>query len=161
MTWAGSPLVPPHTRLVPDPEEQPQSRLERARPRSDDPDPGLLCVIADDFYLVPHYKPQDAHYGDKIVWPSEVLWQYWKSTALGAGTPAFHLRAIIRLTIINEASQIAISKASQHSPSSKIDDHNQIEYTRLNNGFYAILRSPNGAIVHNFRLKTYRMSSST
>lgn len=92
-----------------------------------------------------NYKFRDTHSRDKMVWPSEVLWQCWKSTALGAGKLASDLRAIVRLTIINEASQIAIWQASKHSSSSRIDDHNQIEYTRLDNGFYAILGTPNGA----------------
>jgi hypothetical protein len=92
-----------------------------------------------------NYKSREAHSGDKMVWPSEVLWQCWKSTALGAGELASDLRATVRLTIIDEASQIAIRQASKHSSSSRIDDHNQIDHTRLDNGFYAILGTPNGA----------------
>ncbi|OAL55022.1 hypothetical protein IQ07DRAFT_283986 [Pyrenochaeta sp. DS3sAY3a] len=76
---------------------------------------------------------------DKRLWPSEVLWQCWKSTALGAEKRASDLSAIVRLNIVNEASKIAIWQAFKHSSSSGIDEHNQVEYTRLDNGFYAIL----------------------
>lgn len=92
-----------------------------------------------------NYKFIYTHTGDRKLWPSEVLWQCWKSTALIARKLASDLRAIVRLTIINEASQIAIWQASKHSSSSRIDDHNQIEYTCNDNGFYAIVGTPNGA----------------
>ncbi|KAF1920730.1 hypothetical protein BDU57DRAFT_421820, partial [Ampelomyces quisqualis] len=58
-----------------------------------------------------NYKSRDTNSGDKMVWPSEVLWQCWKSTALEAGKLASDLCAIVRLTIINDASQIAIWQA--------------------------------------------------
>jgi hypothetical protein len=74
-----------------------------------------------------NYKPRDDHSGDKMIWPSEVLWQCWKSTALGAGKLASHLCAIVRLTIIDEVSQIAVWQASKHSSFSRIEDHNQVE----------------------------------
>jgi hypothetical protein len=64
---------------------------------------------------------------------------------VGSWKAGFNLCAIVRLTIINEASQIAIWQASKHSSSSRIEDQNQIEYTCLDNGFYAILGTPNGA----------------
>ncbi|KAL7773779.1 hypothetical protein CFE70_003746 [Pyrenophora teres f. teres 0-1] len=73
-----------------------------------------------------NYKSRDVHSGDKKIWPSEVLWQSWKGTALGAGKPASDLCAI-------------------HSSSSRIEENNQVEYTCLDNGFYAILGTPNGA----------------
>jgi hypothetical protein len=91
-----------------------------------------------------NYKSRDTRSGDKMLWPSEVLWQCWKSTALGAKKLASDLCATVRLRIVNEASQIAIWQASKHSSSSRIDDDNQIEYTRHDNGFYAILGTPNG-----------------
>ncbi|CAE7026322.1 hypothetical protein P3342_005752 [Pyrenophora teres f. teres] len=92
-----------------------------------------------------NYKSRDKHSGDQMIWPSEVLWQSWKGTALEAGKQASDLCAIVRLTIVNEASQIAIWQASKHSSSSRIEDNNQVEYTCLDNGFYAILGTPNGA----------------
>jgi hypothetical protein len=98
-----------------------------------------------DLWSVMRITNPGKHSGYKMVWPSEVLWQCWKSTALGAGELASDLRAIVRLTIIDEASQIAIRQASKHSSSSRIDDHNQIDHTRLDNGFYANLGTPNGA----------------
>ncbi|KAI8940455.1 hypothetical protein NX059_004141 [Plenodomus lindquistii] len=101
-------------------------------------DPGLIICNEND-------KTRDTHSGDKRIWSSEVLWQSWKSKALGAGKLASDVRAIVRLNIINEASRIAIWQASKHSSSSRIDDHNQTEYTRHDNGFYAILGTPNGA----------------
>jgi hypothetical protein len=74
-----------------------------------------------------------------------VLWQCWKSKALEAEKRASDLCAVVRLCIINDASQIAIWQASQHSSFSRIDKHNQVKYTSQDNGFYAILGSPNGA----------------
>ena len=32
-----------------------------------------------------NYKSRDKKFGDKMVWPSEVLWQSWKSMALEGG----------------------------------------------------------------------------
>jgi len=103
-------------------------------------DPGHGLIICNE-----NYKSRDNHPADKMVWPSEVLWQSWKSTALAAGNPASNLRAIVRLTIVNEASKIAIWQASMHSSSSWTGENNEVEYTRLDNGFYAILGTPNGA----------------
>ncbi|OWY41765.1 hypothetical protein AA0118_g3464 [Alternaria tenuissima] len=103
-----------------------------------DPDHGLIICSE-------NYKSRDRHTGAKMVWPSDVLWQTWKSTALEAGKWASDLRAIVLPAIINEELKIAIWQASKNSSSSRVEDHNQIEYTCLDNGFYAILGTPNGA----------------
>ncbi|KAJ8111302.1 hypothetical protein OPT61_g6074 [Boeremia exigua] len=71
--------------------------------------------------------------------------QCWKTNALAAGKRASDLAAIVRLTVVNEESKIAIWQASKLSSSSRMEDNNQVEYTRQDNGFYAILGAPNGA----------------
>jgi hypothetical protein len=92
-----------------------------------------------------NFKIRDENSEDKKLWPPEVLWQCWKSKALEAEKRASDLCAVMRLCIVNDASQIAIWQASQHSSFSRIDKNNQVEYTSQDNGFYAILGSPNGA----------------
>ena len=85
-----------------------------------DPDHGLIICSE-------NYKSRDRHTGAKMIWPSNVLWQTWKSTALEAGKRASDLRAIVLPAIINEESKIAIWQASKNSSSSRVEDHNQIE----------------------------------
>ncbi|RMZ72067.1 hypothetical protein GMOD_00007058 [Pyrenophora seminiperda CCB06] len=92
-----------------------------------------------------NHKSRDTNSGDKKAWPSEVLWQSWKSSALEAGKRASDLCAIVRLNVDNEASKIAIWQASKHSSCARVDQLHQTEYTRLDNGFYALLGTPNGA----------------
>ncbi|EDU48901.1 predicted protein [Pyrenophora tritici-repentis Pt-1C-BFP] len=87
----------------------------------------------------------DPSHGVIMLWSSELLWQSWKNMALEAGRMASHLVAVVRLTIVNEASQITIRQASKHSSSSRSKGDNQVDYTSLDNGYYAILGTPNGA----------------
>ena len=62
-----------------------------------------------------------------------------------AGKLPSDLSAVVRLTVINDASRIAIWQAERHSSSSRVDEDYQQTYTRIDNGFYAILGTPNGA----------------
>jgi hypothetical protein len=112
-----------------------RSNAENAYVNWFDPDHGLIICSE-------NYKSRDRHTGAKMIWPSNVLWQTWKSTALEAGKRASDLRAIVRQTIINEESKIAIWQASKHSSFSRIENHDHVEYTSLDNGFYAILGTP-------------------
>ncbi|KAF2185721.1 hypothetical protein K469DRAFT_664674 [Zopfia rhizophila CBS 207.26] len=82
---------------------------------------------------------------DRRLWPSEVLWQSWRRINTEANASASDLLGVVRFKIVNEATMNAVWVASGRSSASRVEENNYVEYTQLDNGFYAILGTPNGA----------------
>ena len=82
------------------------------------------------------------------LWPSEILWQYWRQAATEAGgIKTNRLRFIVRHCVVNESARIAIWQAARLSTVShdEFPDLGHKVYEPPDDGFYAILGSVNGA----------------
>ena len=89
-------------------------------------------------------KTKDFSAEEDKIFPSEILWQSWCRVASRNSVPFSNLRTIVRYFIANEASQRIIKDVLDHSFSSRdVEDH--LGYTELDDGFFAILGSVNGA----------------
>ncbi|KAK2803298.1 hypothetical protein FQN51_003716 [Onygenales sp. PD_10] len=77
-------------------------------------------------------KYSDWNPTDKKLWPSEALWQSWKSS---------NLRVIVRYVIVNECTQRVIWQAHRASGSGP---ESYREYNEFDKGYYTILGSTNG-----------------
>jgi len=55
------------------------------------------------------------------------------------------LRAIVRMTIVNNDTKDVILTARSQSPSIREELYGYVEYSEWDPGFYAILGTPNGA----------------
>ena len=92
-----------------------------------------------------NYKNQDENPIDDRLWPSEILWQSWAMEAQTQECSQSGLKAIVRFYVVNESTKTIIWKAMQSSTSTKEGPHFYREYTDLDDGYFAILGSPNGA----------------
>ena len=102
-----------------------------------DPNNGVVIANLND-------KSNDVNAEEDKMSPSEILWQSWCRVANRNSVPVSNLRAIVRYFIANEASQRVIKDVLNHSFSSRdVEDH--LGYTELDDGFFAILGSVNGA----------------
>ena len=81
---------------------------------------------------------------DERLYPSESIWQSWCRVAHRQLIPVSNLRVIIRLVIVNEASKRVIEETLQNSAYTR-QDKNYIEYTDVDEGFFGLLGSTNGA----------------
>ena len=83
---------------------------------------------------------------DRSLWPSEVLWQcYELSRRSNRDFSTSKLNFVIRNCLINESTRIAIWQAARLSTSTAEGPNGFRVYTRNDDGFLAILGSPNGA----------------
>lgn len=96
-------------------------------------------------------KSRDKTSTEHRLWPSEVAWQsYWmveKVDGVRCRGRASNLRMIVRYCVVNEPTRNAVWQAARLSTCA---DQQQPDlsfrvYTALDNGFYAILGSANGA----------------
>ena len=76
---------------------------------------------------------------------SEVLWQSWINVVRTQRTRPSDFLAIVRLCIVNAATNQIIWKAATNSICTREAEHNHREYNELDHGYYAILGSINGA----------------
>ena len=89
-------------------------------------------------------KSNDVSAEEDKMFPSEILWQSWCRVANRNSVSVSNLRAIVRYFIASEASQRVIKDVLDHLLSSRdVEDH--LGYTELDDGFFAILGSVNGA----------------
>lgn len=102
-----------------------------------DPNNGVVVANLND-------KSKDMSAEEDKIFPSEILWQSWCRVANRNSVPVSNLRAIVRYFIINDASKRVIKDVMDHSFSSRdVEDH--LEYTKFDDGFFALLGSVNGA----------------
>ena len=94
-----------------------------------------------------NYKARDKNPPGNRLWPSEILWQSWTMEAKTMQCSPSDLKAIVRLQIVNETTKHIIWHALQSSTSSKEGPDFLREYTNIDDGYHAILGSPNGASV--------------
>lgn len=94
-----------------------------------------------------NFKACDLNQPAQQLWPSEVVWQSW--VLAGDRLPSFDpssLRIIARSAVINLSARRAIWYAARRSTSLDQDVlTGYAEYTKEDDGFYAILGSTNGA----------------
>ena len=89
-------------------------------------------------------KREDKCPDDERLYPSEIIWQSWCRVAGRKSIPVSNLRVIVRLVVVNEASKRVIEETLRHSECTREEESN-IEYTDIDEGFYALLGSTNGA----------------
>jgi hypothetical protein len=92
-----------------------------------------------------NYKVRDSHPDERRMWPSDVLFESWSRMNAQDGFSASDLRAVVRLRMVNDTTKNVAWVASVKSSASRIEEFNYVEYTPLDNGFWAMLGTPNGA----------------
>lgn len=91
------------------------------------------------------FKKYDQNSPDKQLWASEVIWQSWLHLAKIERRAASCLRTVGQYFVTNEETKQIIWESLKHSSATRegpIRGH--VEYTPLDNGFHALLGSPNG-----------------
>ena len=91
------------------------------------------------------FKTHDKNSPDKQLWASEVIWQSWLHLAKIERRAASCLRTVGQHFVTNEETEQIIWESLKHSAATRegpIRGH--VEYSPLDNGFYALLGSPNG-----------------
>lgn len=94
-----------------------------------------------------NYKRRDENPEGQRIFPSEALWQ---SLLLARGQrPLFRkpmqLRTVVRSNVVNSSSRTAIWHATRRSTCSNEGPKGYKVYTELDDGYYAVLGSQNGA----------------
>lgn len=89
-------------------------------------------------------KRRDETPDDGRLFPSEIIWQSWCRVAHRQSIPVSNLRVIVRLFVINEASKRVIEETLVHSSCTR-GETTHFEYSEVDQGFYALLGSINGA----------------
>ena len=83
---------------------------------------------------------------NRSLWPSEIFWQCYE---FACKTKEEHstsnLKLVIRNCVVNESSRIAIWQAARMSTTAAEGPNGYRIYTNIDDGFFAILGSPNGA----------------
>ena len=83
---------------------------------------------------------------NRSLWPSEVLWQcYELACETKEEHSASNLKFVIRNCVVNESSRIAIWQAARMSTTAAEGPNGYGMYTNIDDGFFAMLSSPNGA----------------
>ena len=91
------------------------------------------------------FKIKDQNSPDKQLWASEVIWQSWLHLAKIEGRAASCLRTVGQCFVTNEETKQIIRESLKHSAATREGPvRGHVEYSPLDNGFYALLGSPNG-----------------
>ena len=91
------------------------------------------------------FKVNDQNSPDKQLWASEVIWQSWFHLAKIEERAASCLQTIGQYFVTNEETSQIIWESLQFSAATREGPTTgHVEYTPLDNGFYALLGSPNG-----------------
>ena len=79
------------------------------------------------------------------MWPSEVIWQSFVMVADEEQTSPSDLRCIVRHSVENHCTRMVIWQAARENANSPMHDNGYREYLPLDEGFFALLGSVNGA----------------
>ena len=91
------------------------------------------------------FKINDQNSPDKKLWASEVIWQSWLYIAKIEGRAASCLRVVGQDFVTNEETKQIIWESLNHSAATREGPvRGHVECSPLDNGFYALLGSPNG-----------------
>ena len=91
------------------------------------------------------FKVNDKNSPDKQLWASEVIWQSWLYLAKIEYRAAYCLRTIGQYFVTNAETKQIIWESLAHSAATRVGPvRGHVEYSPLDNGFYALLGSPNG-----------------
>ncbi|KAK3167282.1 hypothetical protein OEA41_010409 [Lepraria neglecta] len=97
--------------------------------------------------LKENFKARDRNLPLRRLFPSEVIWQCYQTAAREANKKTSKLRIIVRHSVENESTLNAIWHAARNSTCTQdeVPDLGYKVYTDVDDGFYAILGSTNGA----------------
>ena len=94
------------------------------------------------------FKAKDQNSPDKQLWASEIIWQSWLYYAKSEERAASRLRTVGQYFVTNEDTSQIIWESLQFSAATRQGPTpGHVEYTSLDNGFYALLGSPNGKVM--------------
>jgi hypothetical protein len=66
-----------------------------------------------------NYKQKDRNPDGEKLYPSDILWQSWKSEAVRQRSRSSHLQVVVRLVVMNEETQRVIWQAAKLSTSTR------------------------------------------
>ena len=89
-------------------------------------------------------KTRDKNAEEDKFFPSEIFWQSWSRVATRHSSPLSSLRAVAQYFVTNSMSQTVAADVLAHSHVTR-DEDEHLEYTELDDGFYAVLGTVNGA----------------
>lgn len=90
-------------------------------------------------------KTRDENPPGERLWPSEIIWQSYLLVAAMEGSKPSKLSLIVRYNVENSSTLTAIWHAERMSTYTREGERGYREYTQIDDGYYAILGSPNGA----------------
>ena len=91
------------------------------------------------------FKASDKNSPDKQLWASEVIWQSWLYLAKTEKRHARCLRIIGQYFVTNAETKQIIWESLEHSATTRVGPvRGHVEYSPLDDGFHALLGSPNG-----------------
>ena len=91
------------------------------------------------------FKVNDQNSPDKKLWASEVIWQSWLYLAKLERRAASCLRTVGQYFVTNKETKQIIWESLKHSAATREGPvRGHVEYSPEDNGFFALLGSPNG-----------------
>lgn len=94
------------------------------------------------------FRKNDKNPADKQIFASEMMWQSWVHLAKIEGRAPSHLRTVGQYFVVNGDTKQIIRDALQYSSDTGHGpEPGQVEWTPYDNGFFALLGSPNGKVV--------------
>ncbi|PSS25248.1 hypothetical protein M430DRAFT_15974 [Amorphotheca resinae ATCC 22711] len=91
-----------------------------------------------------NYKDRDENGLGQRLWPSEILWQSWLVAVKNRESKPSDLHAVVRFRVVNNATKRLIWESARRSTCTIEGENGLREYTNWDQGYHAILGSPNG-----------------
>ena len=98
-----------------------------------------------DGVIVCHENDRRMDSDPPCMWPSEIIWQSFVMVADDEQTSPSDLRCIVRHSVKNHFTRMVIWQAARENANSPMHDNGYREYLPLDEGFFALLGSVNGA----------------
>lgn len=92
-----------------------------------------------------NYKHRDKNAPGQQLWPSEILWQSWMMAVKEQRSRLSDLKAVVRFLVVNKSTKSVIWHAHRLSTCTRDGPDHYREYTKLDQGYHALLGSANGA----------------
>ncbi|KAL9038650.1 MAG: hypothetical protein Q9214_005195, partial [Letrouitia sp. 1 TL-2023] len=93
------------------------------------------------------FKRFDENPADKQLWAPEIIWQSWVQLAVMESRVSCHLRTVGQLFVENEETMQIFWDANQYSLNTRTGSVRGQVDTPFDEGFFALLGSPNGKTV--------------
>ncbi|TAQ86128.1 hypothetical protein B7494_g5549 [Chlorociboria aeruginascens] len=91
-----------------------------------------------------NYKGRDENGPGQRLWPSEILWQSWLVAVKKQKSKPSDLHVVVRFRVVNETTMRLIWESARRSTCTMEGGKGMREYTNWDQGYHAILGSPNG-----------------